>query len=117
MIRARHRICSWQRPPPARENLSYLIVKVVKAGVETVEFGFGVVGDNGRPGSSLTRFTSQDRMRYRLGSPGLPTISRPPRWSVAVGTTWNGPSVVKRANLEVAYQVRQLLYSPSVGDL
>ena len=42
---------------------------------------------------------------------------RPPRWPVAVGTTSYVPSVVKRANLEVAYQVRQLLYSPSVGDL
>ena len=45
------------------------------------------------------------------------TKNRPPRWSVAVGTTSNVPSVVERANLEVAYQVRQLLYSPPVGDL
>ena len=51
-------------------------------------------------GSSPTRFTNQDRMLYWLGSPGLPTTSRLPHWSVAVGTTSN-PQSTEKMNVSV----------------
>ena len=57
-----------------------------------------------------------EAVRPKFGACGAGSVTGRRR-SAAVGTTWNGPSVVKRASLGVAYQVRQLLYSPSVGDL
>ena len=64
-----------------------------------------------------SRILRQLLRRRRRTPDWLPAKSRPPRRSVAVGTTSIVPSVVKRANLEVAHQVRQLLHSRSVGDL